>query len=197
MKYYLSIGSLLLSFLLHAQFSSDHWHEGILVTSGQDTLYGEIKYNLETNMVQVSIRNNVSAYSSYNILYFEIFDQVYQSYREFYTLPYKYKGNYESPIIFELLYEGGLSLLSREKIEQEPVSTGFTYGPRIMQPKLNYDFYFLDTKGRMTYFGGVKNDLLNILGDKRIQIKNYIKKNRLKTDEIGDLVRITSFYNSI
>ncbi|NQW26536.1 MAG: hypothetical protein HQ474_01380 [Flammeovirgaceae bacterium] len=189
---------LLGSFYGTAQFSSQEWHEGILVTLNQDTIRGDIKYDFGTNMITVIINESVMAYSSYKVIYFEIFDKTYKTYREFYTLPYKQKGDYETPIIFELQYEGNLSLLSRERIVQESSNLNYSYiGPVIVQPSLRYDFYLLSKEGKMSYFNGSKKELLNILSKKRNDLQSFIKSNKLKTDELRDLVKIIAFYNSI
>lgn len=182
------------------QFSSEVWHDGFLVTVEGDTLTGSINYDIDANMVQFTDKVSIKAYSSYKVFYFEIFDAIYRSYRQFYTIPYKLRGNYETPVLFELLYEGGLSLLAREKIVQETVTSSnpfWTGGPRIMQNKLKYDFYFLDKKGKIVYFDGNRSELFRIMENKKEKLKEYIKSNHLQTNEVKDLIRITSFYNSI
>ena len=182
------------------QMSSEVWHDGFLVTVEGDTLTGSINYDIEANMVQFTDKHSIKAFSSYKVFYFEIFDSIYRSYRQFYTVPYRLRGNFETPVLFELLYEGGLSLLAREKIVQETVSTSNPFwsgGPRVVQNRLKYDFYFLDKKGKIIYYDGNRSDLFQIMSDKRDQLKEYIRSNRLQTNEVKDLIRITSFYNSI
>ena len=49
----------------------------------------------------------------------------------------------------------------------------------------------------MSYFNGSKKELLNILSKKRNDLQSFIKSNKLKTDELSDLVKIIAFYNSI
>lgn len=190
----------LISTMSFGQLSKESWHDGFLVTVEQDTLTGQINYDMETNMVQIARGNSIKAYSAYKAFYFEIFDNVYHSYRQFYTIPYNLKGNYDVPVIFELLYEGGLSLLAREKVIQETVSTSnpfWSAGPRIVQNTIDYNFFFLDKKGNITYFNGSKNELFQIMQSKKEKIKDFIRNNRLQTNELKDLIRITSFYNSI
>lgn len=181
------------------QFSSMKWHKGFLVTTDGDTLRGKVKYDLETNSVQIANREIIKGYSSYKVFHFEIFDEVLQNYRQFYSIPYQIQSNYKAPVLFELVFEGGVSLLAREKIVQETVNTVDPLWPsaRYRRNVVDYDFFFLDKKGKITYFDGSRNRLLEIFYGKRSQIKDYIKSNRLKTDEIEDLIRITSFYNSI
>lgn len=169
-----------------------------MVNAAGDTIRGKIKYDLERNAVQVATRQNIRVFSSHKVFYFEIFDEVLQAYRQFYSIPYQIRSNYKAPVLFELMFEGGLSLLAREKIVQETVTSG-PYAPsgRFMQNVIDHDFYFLTKKGRIIYFDGTKNGLLEIFGNKRSQVKDFIKTNRLRVDEIEDLIRVTSFYNSI
>ncbi len=181
------------------EFSAFKWHKGFLVTANGDTLRGKIKYDLENNAIQLANNEIIRGYSSFKVFYVEIFDEVLQNYRQFYSIPYKLRSNYEVPVLFEVLYEGGLSLLAREKIVQESATSGnpFWYQGRYMQNAVDYDFFFLTKKGTITYFDGSKNSLLEILVKKRTQVKEFIKTNKLKTDEVEDLIRIISFYNSI
>ena len=180
------------------QLSSDEWHKGIVVTTDQDTISGEIKYDFPSNMVTLVKNEAVIAFSSHKLIYFEIYDEDYKSYREFYTIPYKNTSNYVTPLLFELQYESVLSLLSREKIVMETSSMGYGYGlPIVSQPSVRYDFFFLTKAGKIIQFSGSKKDLFRILAKKKNELQTFIKRNRLKTDELRDLVRIIAFYNSI
>ncbi len=183
----------------NAQFSYQEWHNGIVITTDNDTIQGEIQYNFETNTITLSKDENVRAFSSYKVVYFEIFDKILQSYRQFYTIPYKLKTEYETPVIFELLYEGPLSLLARERVVQETASFGNygVQGPRVVQDVVNYQYYFLHKDGSIEIYLETKTDLYRIMSDKKSDIKVYIKENKLKHDMLRDLIRITSFYNSI
>lgn len=180
------------------QLSSDEWHKGIVVTTDQDTISGEIKYDFPTNMITLVKKEAVIAFSSHKLIYFEIYDEDYKSYRKFYTIPYKNTSNYMTPILFELQYESVLSLLSRERIVMETSSLGYGYGlPIVSQPSVRYDFFFLAKAGKIIQFSGSKKDLFRILAKKKNELQTFIKRNRLKTDELRDLVRIIAFYNSI
>jgi hypothetical protein len=183
-----------------AQLSMESWHKGMVVTADNDTLQGNIKYDLENNIIQIDSRGQIKALSAYKVFYVEFYDEILKNFRRFYTLAYNMRSDYQTPVIFELMYEGSLSLLAREKIVAETTSMGPSfYGPsnRIVQMRVKHDFYFLDKKGTLSYYSGKKNELFTILDKKRSEIKNYIKQNRLKVDNLRDLIRITSFYNSI
>lgn len=180
------------------EFSSDVWHDGYLIDTDQDTIRGLIKYDMETNIVQLIQGNVVKTYSSHKLFYFEIYDKILDNYRQFYSIPYSVNYNYEIPIIFEVLYEGPLSLLAREAIVQESVSNTSAYwGGSYVRDTVHYTFYFLSKNGEIKMYTGRKADLLAIMSRHSSDVKSFIKKNRLKTDELRDLIRITAFYNAI
>lgn len=169
----------------------------------EDTIFGNIKYDLQNDLIQIETKNSIKTYSSRKIFYFEIFDQTINNYRHFYSLPFQMQPNYEVPILFEVLYEGKLSLLCREQIVTETVQpynyNAYYYSPSYGGTRnvLTYNFYFLDESGTITYYTMKKNDLLRFFKRKQQEMKQYIKKNNLKHDRMRDLVRITAYYNAL
>ena len=187
-------------------FPSELWHTGKLVLLSEDTVIGKLKYDLQNDAVQITVRNVMQTYSARKILYFEIFDETIDSYRHFYALPYQVQKNYEIPLIFEVLYEGKLSLLVREEIVTESVpqynSYPYSYygnSPYLNQSRarLNYKYYFLDERGGIQNYNLKKSELMTFFRKHQQQVKQYIKKNNLKHDRMRDLVRITAYYNAL
>lgn len=154
---------------------------------------------MEANIVTLITRGKTKTFSSHKIFYFEINDAVLNTYRQFYSIPSKVNYDYKIPILFELLYEGPLSLLTRESIVQQVQSSGSPYWGGSSYPRtvVEYSFFFLDTKGEIRFFSGKKKDLFIIMAKKQSDVKRYMKDNRLESDSVRDLIRITAFYNSI
>lgn len=200
---YLFITSLLLACNLATaqQFPSELWYDGRVVLMEDDTVKGKIKYDFEMDMVQVTSANTVKTFSARKILYFEIYDSNTGSYRRFYSLPYKVEPTYKTPIIFEVLYEGKLSLLCREEIVTESVPTYSYYGYRqpmyASRTRLEYVYYFLDKKGEIERYLMKKPELIAFMKDKASQVKQYMKKHKLKHDDRNDLFRIVAYYNAL
>lgn len=183
-------------------FPSQIWHEGELTLLDGERLRGEIKYNLEADVIQLNINNTIQTYGARKILFFEIYDQEYSRYRQFYALPYSDNGSYRVPRLFEVLHENALTLLCREEITQENIPQyGYAglYGNRMMgtRPRLTFDYFFLNQQGEIIRYSQKKDDLYDILDGYEDELQQYIKKNRLKHDRQGDLVRITAYYNSL
>ena len=181
-------------------FQSEMLHEGELVLLNGDTLKGQIKYNLQNDLIQIVINETVQTYSSRKILYFSIYDRTVDMYRSFYSIPFEVQPNYKIPILFEVLYEGKLSLLAREAIVTETVpqySYMYRSSVNMTRTKLDYEYYFLDEKGNFVKYNNKKFEIFDVMKRKEPQIKQYIKKNRLKLDNRRDLVRITAYYNAL
>jgi hypothetical protein len=185
-------------------FPSEIWHEGKIILMEEDTLRGMIKYNMETDLVQIAFANNtIETYTPRKILAFEIFDTVEKRYRSFYALPYVLPTGYRAPIFFEVLQQGKLTLLCRESIQVHNVNNQYYgyynpyYYPGFSRQVLVYDYYFLNEKGEISLYNKKLRDLLWHMKRKESDVKKYIKANKLKIDRHGDLARITAYYNSL
>lgn len=188
----------LLAFTGFAQkFSSEVFHKGYIVTTAKDTIKGSVKYDMEANTLSVLAGGKLKSFSSNNIFYFEIFDEILNNYRQFYSLPYNVSYGYKIPVLFELIFEGELSLMLREAIVQKQVNSGNYWGAGVLQTVIEHSYYFVDKDGDIKYFSGKKRDIYAIMNKKQNDIKKYIKDNRLDTGDIRDLIRLTSFYNSV
>ncbi len=194
----------LLSFYSYAtfgqQFPSQIWHDGKIVLLEGDTLVGQIKYSQETDIVEYT-HNNIKtgiALSAKKVLYFEIFDRMVNRYREFYALPYAINSDYETPLMFEVIFSGQpITVLSREKIEYRVVNNPYTIAGSYSRMELVYTYYFITKDGRIRRFSGNRKDLLWLLKDRSSDIKKYMKTNRIRPERRADMVRVVAYYNSL
>lgn len=194
------------SFSVQAQvIPSDIWHSGMAVLLPDDTLKGLIKYDVVNDHIQIRTEEDkVLSFSAQKIFFFEIYDKEINSYRHFYSLPYQVKEDYSVPILFEVLFEGRLTLLCREKIVMDENDmhhykqlSSMGYMPQDSRLTLAFDFYFLEKDGTINRYQPKKRRLLSIMDRKYNEVKKYIKRNHLRHDHITDLVRITAYYNAL
>lgn len=190
------------SFSVQAQvFPSEIWHQGTAVLISEDTLEGLIKYDFASDAIQVQTEDEkIQAFSAQNLFFFEIFDTGIKAYRQFYSLPLEVSQDYSVPMIFEVLYEGRLTLLCREKIVQEGYSqevSDVADLPKDARLMLAFDFFFLEKDGSIKRYEPKKRRLLSIMDLKYNEVKKYIRRNKLRYDQISDLVRITAYYNAL
>lgn len=174
----------------------EFWHDGKIILESGDTLKGLVKYDLQQDVVQYdNQKGSVEAYTPRKVLLFEIFDKTSSRYRHFYSLPFALTGNYRTPVFFELLAEGKMTLLSRESLEYRTFSSPYYYGSytRLI---LVYKFYLMEEDGNIKEFVGKKNDLLSMMGRQSKEVDDYIRQNKLKLEQPEDFARIVVYYNT-
>lgn len=72
---------------VHAQeFAFELWHDGKVVLENGDTLTGNVKYDMHTDLVQVQVGDRFESYSARKLLFLEIFDKTVKRYRRMYSL---------------------------------------------------------------------------------------------------------------
>ena len=191
------------------QFPSDLWHSGLLVTNNGDTIKGNLKYDFENQLIQLKNGETLKAFNVNNLFFFEIYDETIKDYRQFYSLMYEVGFEYSIPVLFEMLIQGKLSLLLRERIVAESSQSSYfpSYYAYGMMPtfssnygyvnKVKYDYFFLDDDGKIIRFKGKKKELYDLMSDKYDDIKEYVSKNRINLKKMSDLARIVNYYNKI
>ena len=195
--------------IIAQQFPSDMWHPGQLVTKGGDTIKGDLKYDFDNQSIQLDDGKTLKDYNVNNLYFFEIFDETINDYRQFYSLLYEISYNYRVPVLFEMVIEGELSLLLREKIVAESVSNNYfpSYYSYSMIPryqnnysyinKIKYDYFFLNPKGKIYKFSGKKRELFQIMDKKSKEIKEYFNDKKINLKKMVDIVKVTNYYNKI
>lgn len=192
-----AIFALIANLALAQQWPSDVWHEGKLVLTAGDTLKGQIKYDLQQDLVQYVFQNSkAEVYTARKVLFFEIFDESVHKYRQFFALPFTTAGAYKAPVFFELLEEGKMTLLARELLETKTYSSPYYLGS-YSRLVLTYKYFFLKEDGTIEEFTGNRKDLLDMMGKKSEDIEKYIKSNRLKYEDKYDFAQIIAYYNSL
>lgn len=174
------------------------WHDGKIVLASGDTLKGLVKYDLQQDLVQYNAQrgNIVEVYTARKVLFFEIFDTTVDKYRNFFSLLYNATTGYKTPVFFELLAEGQMTLLSRENLEYRTYSSPYYFGSYSRQV-LVYKYYLLDEKGVIAEFIGKKSDLLQLMGRKAEVVEDFIRQNKLKIEERDDFMKVVMYYNSL
>lgn len=179
------------------QFAFEFWHSGKAVLDSGDTLRGTLKYEMQSDILQVQIDKKLESFTSRKVLFFEIFDETVKRYRSFYSLPFSQGAQYKVPTFFELLEEGKLTVLCREALEYRTTSSPFYYYGTISRPVLVYKYFILKENGELEEFRGKKNDWLDLMRQKADDVERFAKKNRLDFDDKYELGRIINYYNSL
>jgi hypothetical protein len=179
------------------QWPFEYWHEGKLVLEEGDTLKGKIKYDINTDIIQLDQKNVFQSFTARKIVFFEIFDVTSSRYRQFYSIPFSQMGGYKTPTFFELLTEGKLTLLAKEALEYKNYSSGYYGYGSISRLVLVNKYFVLNDKGEIEMFSGIKKDLMELMSNRNDEVKKFIKVNKLNLDYKYDLARVFVYYNSL
>ncbi|PZR36720.1 MAG: hypothetical protein DI538_13565, partial [Azospira oryzae] len=82
----LTVGVLFYSLGYAQHFAFELWHDGRLVLDSGDTLKGNIKYNMQEELIQLQASGRNETFTARKVLFFEIFDNTVKHYRQFYSL---------------------------------------------------------------------------------------------------------------
>jgi hypothetical protein len=179
---------------------NDNWYRGSLILADGDSLTGDIHYDLQNNLVQINAGNSIKAYSARQIWSFSFYDPDMMTDRQFFALPYTVESNYKAPVLFELLTEGDVSLLARERLVTENVPQ-YGYGgfgnSSSLRTRIRRDYFLGFANGNIRSYDGSRKDLLYLLRDKSGEVKKFINAHRFRYDDKRDLVQIINYYNSL
>ncbi len=200
---FLFLSGLFLPLVIKAQryypqekFAFELWHEAKVVLDGGDTLKGKLQYNMQTELVQLQQAGHLETLTPRKVVFFEIFDQTVNRYRQFFSLPYALTGQYKAPVFFELLAEGNLTILSREKLEYKTYSSFYTYGTYTRLVLVNL-YYLLNENGTIQPVNGKRNDFYDLMGNKKEAVEQYVKAHKLDFNNKYNLISIIEYYNSL
>jgi hypothetical protein len=179
------------------QFPFEFWHDGKVVLDSGDTLRGNVKYDLQSDLIQFQKEEKLESFSARKVLYFEIFDATVKRYRLFYSLPYSSAGQYKAPVFFELIEEGKLTVLCREALEYRTQSSPFYYYGTYTRLVLVNKYFILQENGKIEEFINKRNDWYEMMGNKAEEVRKYAKSNKLDITEKYELAQIINYYNSL
>lgn len=181
-----------------AQWPFELWHDGKVVLESGDTLKGQVKYDLQQDLVQyIDKRGTVEVFSARKILVCEIFDKSVTQYRQFYSLPYNTTSGYKTLVLFELIGEGKLTILCRERLEMQTSNYPYYYGGSFVRYVLINKYFVLKENGVVEELSSKRADIMNLFGRHAEDIGDYMKDNKLRLDDKQDFIRILAYYNSL
>ncbi len=186
------------------EFSQNYWHNGEvhLKDTGSEPLVGKIQYNLETDQIQLTQgRNRVKSFHASQLSYVKFKDRLEGTTRHFFALPIRDAQGYTRIQLFELLIEGEVSLLSREKIVRRVQQVYDPYRPfsnTISTQVLEETYYLADATGEIREVGTRKGNLAwQAFPDMQDTMKSYYENERINVAYRDDMYKMVTYYNNL
>lgn len=201
-------------------FPSEQWYVGGVTLNDNSMRRGQVKYDLERDLVQVKIDGRTETYSPQQVVSFQLQVGITSKGREakkpefihrvFFSLPYANSAGYKRLSFFEVVVEGKATLLAREYIATVSANnaqrvnrwSGRT-GSWNRQPQnlsrniLAHKMYLGSLDGKITELPSKRKDLLRLLGDHQAMLKDFVKEENLKLDRLYDVAKLFDYYNSL
>lgn len=174
-------------------FAEEHWHEGrVELTDGQ-VHRGQLRYQLQENMVQFKSEELVRNFNSAQVEYFQFYDEAQDSIRHFYALEYDQRMQF-----FELILNGTLTLLNRQELIIRYLN-GFGRFGTTMQTisEVNNNFFILFPDSDVRKLPTSKRAFVDELPRYRNQTDDFIRRYRIRLRQTEDLLRTVYFYNRL
>ena len=196
--FYFALIMLAFSFLGNAQDGS---HRGMIILRDGDTLTENFTFDLQNDLLQVSVGGTIKAYGARQVSEFNYFDSNGKPAVYFFSLPFSEYSDYKVPTFFELVYNGtALSLLSREALVtiSVPQYDPFTHRTTIsQQQRLIVELYFRTPNGKITHYKYRKKQLFAIMRDREDEVRKFYKEKNLGHTEKYDIIKLVEYYNSL
>jgi len=190
-------------------FPQENWYVGSVTLSNGEQKEGTIKYDLETNSIQLQWNNKIETYHASQFITFSIYLEEEELYRNFYVLPLANTSGYKRPTIFELILEGEISLLAREYIAtRNNAANNSFYGSRFgafnnpfpttfTTQYLAFKLYLVDKKANITELNNNRKEVIAAFGDHQKELKKYIKEENIKMDRVADVAQLVNYFNQL
>lgn len=177
-------------------FSPEVWHNGQVITSDNDTLLGKLKYSFTDDVVILKTPRTIQTFNIKKIKKVAFTDSISRNTRVLKPFMYETSPDYKIPVLFEVMNEGELSLLTRDFIETYTTSSSFNDGfLNTFQEHVVY-MYYID-KSEILALPGKKKQFLKLFGRYHSQIESYMKENSLRVYSRMDVRDIFNYYNTI
>tara|TARA_A100000171_G_scaffold47928_1_gene54670 strand:- start:8685 stop:9323 length:639 start_codon:yes stop_codon:yes gene_type:complete len=186
-------------------FPSELWHDGQVTLTDNSIKQGSVKYDLDRQTLQLKIGQRTETYDASQVASFSFLQESINLRRTFYSLPYAIQNNYKRPVFFEVVIAGKMTLLVREYVVIRNNNTPSSFNSRYRyrdysnfntsRSYLAYKMFFVKEDGVIRESSGKRNDILYEFGAARSELKKYVKKEKLKLDQIEDVAKLVLHYN--
>ncbi len=186
------------------EFSQNYWHDGevYLKNNSKEPLIGSLQYKLESDQIQLIVgKNRMKTFHASQLSYVKFTDKLEGTFRHFFALPITDQQGYQRMQLFELLIEGQVSLLSREKIVNrvQHVNDPFRpYGANYTTTILEETYYLADLKGEIKEVSRRKSEpAWQAFPDLKAEMKTYFEQEKIDVLYRDEMFKLVTYYNRL
>ena len=182
-------------------FSSDIWHEGVVVLEDKEVIQGMLSINERYDVLQVKKNGQIHSLPAWQIRKFSIHDIELETVRNFIVLP-SISKSMKFHQFYEIIIKGEIMLLSRNKVYKnlhEP-STNLAnklFPRAVNQFANNKDFFYFDGKNLIPIEQFRKVVLPAFKRQFGEEITMFIKEEKINLNYPKDQVKVVKYFNTL
>ncbi|QWX83072.1 hypothetical protein H0I23_11480 [Cellulophaga sp. HaHaR_3_176] len=182
-------------------YLNESFVDGEIIVNDKVELVGKMRFNAHGN--EVEILNN-DAIDSYYSLLKRSYISVRIGNKKYRIFTYKDSRDAVRTSYFSDLNEGGLKLLFKPESVLKQARRPSTSYEKYVPPTYvwNSSYYILDQSNKDQENHAIKiklskNNILDFTGDKKEEMKIYVKENKLNLKKEEDVISFLNYYNSV
>ena len=196
------------------QLPQQIWHSGEIVLSNGEVISGKVKYNLETETVQLNADGMLKAFGVNQVREFTINEIRNQKKRVFQVFLKYNEAGFKRPHFFETLEQGEVSLFAREYVRYAPAdfksrsnrsmrppmdnhSRKLSKSKNQVKKELAHKLFILNKDGHMIPLGNSAQQVVSVLGQNQRLLRDFIDQEKLRMEDVNDVFRVVSYYQEV
>lgn len=191
--------------LLAQDFEAGVWYEGEVMLNSKAQEKGLIKFDFEDNSIQVKNRNKIQTLFANQFISFSVYESLSDIRRVFFVIPYAENNGYKRPQIFELLFNGKISLVARSTPLYSPTTYPINkrleiykdFDASTITQYVSYELFLVDDDGNVQRLKRNKKAVINAFPDNKDSLARFIKEKKVVVSRPLEMLELVSYYNEL
>jgi hypothetical protein len=177
--------------------SSIVWSEGAVLMETEQKHKGFVHYDPVQGVVLVKNKENVQAFTARQVTHFQFYDQQMKMQRRFISLDLKGDVGYTGLTFYEVLIDGHISVLRKERKNANLHMMLSTEDPWYAKYAGCFD-YFAFKDGSLVNLKEFKSVIYPFMQkDNKTDLDSMVQNNRLNLNWIGHMLMVVEYYNTL
>ncbi|MEM8968148.1 MAG: hypothetical protein AAGE93_17145 [Bacteroidota bacterium] len=194
------LGVLCLFHTVQAKKTKEKWKYGSIVLNSGQQFEGNLKFDLENDVVVLQKGKRILAFSAFSVQSFLAVDTTNGFTQKFFSLPYSEKRTRARSRFFQLVYDGRFALFVREKgVPVTAVSTAnypTRQNPNDQKKAYTHEYFVLLPDGSFQKFRAGRRHLAELFSleeERAKQVGRYITNNDIDFSKQPDIIRLIHY----
>lgn len=176
--------------LAQAQRPAAGWSAGQVALAGDTWQTGLVRYNADLSLLELAADGVVQTLSPRKVTAFSFYDGAEGRYRHFVSRPFRERKGRVLPTYFELVVDGRVQLLARERMQRSALLRRFI-------GRGTNEYFLAYPEGDIIPYHGRLDQLYYLLDDHRPEVEFFVNRVHWYQHDEKPIAELVRFYNSL